>query len=192
MEQLTPLQTQAVSRLLAGQSVAAVARELDIDRSTLYAWRKHPHFSLILSQARARQAEIVTSALQDLAETAVDTIRDLMLSSDTPAAVRLRAAQAVLQNLPAPESAPSEHAEHGHYTAAFEELFQQNPTQFDTVLTENTEHTPYRRETPKIGRNELCSCGSGLKFKRCCQIPSRNTANTGTGVEVASEGFSGH
>lgn len=25
-----------------------------------------------------------------------------------------------------------------------------------------------RRETPKLGRNALCSCGSGKKFKNCC------------------------
>jgi hypothetical protein len=27
---------------------------------------------------------------------------------------------------------------------------------------------PYIRSTPKVGRNELCPCGSGLKFKKCC------------------------
>jgi SEC-C motif domain protein len=27
---------------------------------------------------------------------------------------------------------------------------------------------PLRRETPKIGRNDPCSCGSGKKFKKCC------------------------
>jgi len=27
---------------------------------------------------------------------------------------------------------------------------------------------PYRREEPKIGRNEPCSCGSGKKYKKCC------------------------
>jgi len=27
---------------------------------------------------------------------------------------------------------------------------------------------PYRREEPKIGRNEPCGCGSGKKFKKCC------------------------
>ena len=27
---------------------------------------------------------------------------------------------------------------------------------------------PYRRETPKVGRNEPCPCGSGKKFKKCC------------------------
>lgn len=26
---------------------------------------------------------------------------------------------------------------------------------------------PYRRETPKPGRNDLCPCGSGKKFKKC-------------------------
>ena len=26
----------------------------------------------------------------------------------------------------------------------------------------------FRRETPKIGRNAPCPCGSGKKFKRCC------------------------
>lgn len=27
---------------------------------------------------------------------------------------------------------------------------------------------PYRRETPRVGRNEPCPCGSGRKFKKCC------------------------
>ena len=27
---------------------------------------------------------------------------------------------------------------------------------------------PYIRETPKVGRNAPCPCGSGKKFKRCC------------------------
>ncbi len=25
-----------------------------------------------------------------------------------------------------------------------------------------------RREAPKVGRNDPCSCGSGKKFKKCC------------------------
>jgi SEC-C motif-containing protein len=27
---------------------------------------------------------------------------------------------------------------------------------------------PIKRDQPKIGRNEPCSCGSGKKFKKCC------------------------
>jgi len=26
----------------------------------------------------------------------------------------------------------------------------------------------FKRETPKVGRNELCPCGSGKKYKKCC------------------------
>jgi hypothetical protein len=27
---------------------------------------------------------------------------------------------------------------------------------------------PFRRESPKVGRNDPCPCGSGLKYKKCC------------------------
>lgn len=27
---------------------------------------------------------------------------------------------------------------------------------------------PFERETPKVGRNDPCPCGSGKKFKKCC------------------------
>lgn len=30
------------------------------------------------------------------------------------------------------------------------------------------ELTTQRRETPKVGRNDPCICGSGKKFKKCC------------------------
>jgi uncharacterized protein len=30
------------------------------------------------------------------------------------------------------------------------------------------ETTPYRRNTPRVGRNDPCPCGSGKKFKKCC------------------------
>jgi len=29
---------------------------------------------------------------------------------------------------------------------------------------------PYQRTTPKTGRNELCPCQSGKKFKHCCYM----------------------
>ena len=28
--------------------------------------------------------------------------------------------------------------------------------------------TPITRDMPKIGRNDPCICGNGLKFKKCC------------------------
>jgi uncharacterized protein YecA (UPF0149 family) len=28
--------------------------------------------------------------------------------------------------------------------------------------------TPLRRDSPKVGRNDPCPCGSGRKYKQCC------------------------
>jgi preprotein translocase subunit SecA len=28
--------------------------------------------------------------------------------------------------------------------------------------------TPFKREEPKVGRNDPCPCGSGKKYKKCC------------------------
>ena len=36
------------------------------------------------------------------------------------------------------------------------------------VARAGRERTTHRRPEPKIGRNELCPCGSGKKFKKCC------------------------
>src|SRR5262249_7252756 len=30
-----------------------------------------------------------------------------------------------------------------------------------------TQH-PFERTDPRVGRNDLCPCGSGKKFKKCC------------------------
>jgi uncharacterized protein YecA (UPF0149 family) len=27
---------------------------------------------------------------------------------------------------------------------------------------------PYRRVAAKVGRNDPCTCGSGMKYKKCC------------------------
>ena len=32
---------------------------------------------------------------------------------------------------------------------------------------------PIRREEPKVGRNDLCPCGSGKKYKKCCRVQAQ-------------------
>lgn len=31
-------------------------------------------------------------------------------------------------------------------------------------------HATYRRTSAKVGRNDLCVCGSGKKYKKCCIV----------------------
>lgn len=35
---------------------------------------------------------------------------------------------------------------------------------------QNKEAIPYKREKPKIPRNDPCPCGSGKKYKKCCSL----------------------
>lgn len=36
------------------------------------------------------------------------------------------------------------------------------------VLAGEYDEIPFEREDAKIGRNDKCPCGSGLKYKKCC------------------------
>ena len=38
----------------------------------------------------------------------------------------------------------------------------------DGGMEENTINVTFHREAPKVGRNDLCPCGSGKKYKKCC------------------------
>jgi uncharacterized protein len=35
-------------------------------------------------------------------------------------------------------------------------------------VAERTIAQTFERENPKVGRNDVCICGSGKKFKKCC------------------------
>jgi SEC-C motif len=39
-----------------------------------------------------------------------------------------------------------------------------------------------RREAPKVGRNEACPCGSGMKYKRCCANAEARQSGTASGT----------
>jgi transposase-like protein len=96
MPELTPIQSQVIAGLLAGQSVSAVARENGIHRSTIYHWRlAHPYFKIVLDKARSRQQTAMFDLVQDLAEEAIEVVSALLSSED--ANLRLRAAQAILR-----------------------------------------------------------------------------------------------
>jgi SEC-C motif-containing protein len=47
-------------------------------------------------------------------------------------------------------------------------LFQKEKNKWYFVNGDPVTVDTYVRETPKVGRNEPCPCGSGKKFKKCC------------------------
>ncbi len=45
------------------------------------------------------------------------------------------------------------------------------PDQDETATSaDEAARQPFVRETPKVGRNDPCPCGSGQKFKKCCRV----------------------
>lgn len=89
---------------------------------------------------------------QQRASAALATIESLMNDPTATPAVRLKAAMALLKSSEGkaedPEPDPPEAVETAEPAP-------------DRVIT-------IRRGHPKIGRNDLCPCGSNLKYKRCC------------------------
>jgi preprotein translocase subunit SecA len=63
------------------------------------------------------------------------------------------------------EHAVARHPSAGNEDAA--ELLEQLQQAVATATQQAPATAPKRRETPKIGRNDVCPCGSGKKFKKC-------------------------
>ena len=42
------------------------------------------------------------------------------------------------------------------------------PKRFDLRTDIFKTNVPVTKNAPKVGRNDLCPCGSGLKYKKCC------------------------
>jgi len=59
---------------------------------------------------------------------------------------------------PAPENVQYHHAD-------YEEALAPSAETHENQLAE--EHKPFVRESHKVGRNDLCPCGSGKKYKQC-------------------------
>jgi preprotein translocase subunit SecA len=50
------------------------------------------------------------------------------------------------------------------------ELKEERRDIFGNSNEESDRKSPVRRDTPKVGRNDPCPCGSGKKYKKCCGV----------------------
>jgi hypothetical protein len=95
--ELNLAQCRAVAALAGGATITAAAEAAGVSRQTLYAWLVGaPGFVAELNRARAEARDAIRREVRALATSAVATMRWLIESPDSPPAIRLRAAQAVL------------------------------------------------------------------------------------------------
>ncbi len=59
------------------------------------------------------------------------------------------------------------HGCHNHHEKA---RFSKVDGEWKYVNGDITEHGTVKRSHPKVGRNDVCPCGSGKKYKRCCGL----------------------
>jgi hypothetical protein len=102
---LTPHQAQVVHAQSQGATITAAAQASGLHRTTVYNWLKtQPAFESAVEQARADYVLTLRDDLKSMSCLALSTLRSILESKDTPAAVRLNAALAVLHRpeFPAP------------------------------------------------------------------------------------------
>ncbi len=99
MENLTLKQRKAVTALLTTPDVTAAAKDAGVSRETVYKWMRLPAFQTALHEAEAVALATVSRRLVTLADQATLTLEAAMTDITTPAATRVRAADAVLARL---------------------------------------------------------------------------------------------
>jgi len=173
-------QLAVICALSNGASLTLAAEQAGLHRNTIYNWRRNSlPFQQALAHAQYDRAMYFREKIEAFADLAIAALREILADPKASPSVRLRAALAVLQLVSTPP-APKKQVE-----LDIEKIVvQKNPTAVVTEeqlgpspLVHNSAQSPspqpdppkpYRRESPKIGRNDPCPCGSGLKYKRCC------------------------
>jgi AcrR family transcriptional regulator len=172
---LSPAQMKVVAALAQGASVAEAARAAGVHRSTVYTWlESEPDFVTAVQESRAEFAQYLRAELRQLTTLALATLRQLLENADTPPALKLRAANAVLQA--GVRYQVTEHPPRGYLLEDwyFAELGLKAeagaaPPEAGAARPESGANVePLRVARGAVGRNSPCPCGSGQKYKRCC------------------------
>lgn len=94
---LTPQQEQAAIMMASGESMTAVARQLNLNRSTLYEWQENTAFQCYYNQQCQDHQQAVKNALFGLHSTAIDTLTDLLTNGNEN--TRLKASMWLLERV---------------------------------------------------------------------------------------------
>jgi transposase-like protein len=160
---LTPQQLQVIDALSNGASVTDAAAQAGVHRNTVNNWRRNLlPFQYALADAQYDRALLFRERAEALVDQAYATLAALLADPKTPASVRLKAALFLIEKASTPPPPKTQ--------VQLEIRKVQVAPQPETGLhnVHNSAQQPYRRETPKIGRNAPCPCNSGKKYKNCC------------------------
>jgi transposase-like protein len=88
----------AIAALLTQRNIEEAAKSVDIATKTLLRWMKEAEFQTAYREARRSAYSQAVAKLQQGATAAATTLLKIMLDQGTPASVRVRAAEAVMNH----------------------------------------------------------------------------------------------
>lgn len=96
---LSPRQQRAISALLSAKTVSGAAKAAGVGERTVFTWLRDPGFRAALSVAEGELIDQAVRRLMRLQDTAIDTIEQVLGDTEASQAVRLKAAQMVLETV---------------------------------------------------------------------------------------------
>jgi hypothetical protein len=153
--ELTPIQLKVIDLVARSLSLLEAVDQAGTTWSDVTHWRLTiPAFHQGLEQAMQERVIVNQERIQGLVFEAITVLGKVLKDDKASPSLRLRAAQTVFKmtaaaKQPKPEAEPAN----------------------ETEILHNRAQSPIRLAADP-GRNSLCSCGSGLKFKRCCANPT--------------------
>jgi hypothetical protein len=176
---LSPQQIAVIDALSNGVTVTEAATLVGVHRNTINNWRRNNFaFRHAFAHAQYDRALFHRERAESLADQAYLTLEALFADPKTPASVRLKAALYIIDKAstpPAPKAQVQLDVEKVRISedpphTIDHDLNIVHPVHDSAQSAQSAQSKPepVRREHPKIGRNETCPCGSGVKYKRCC------------------------
>ena len=189
---LSPQQLQVIDALTNGVNMTDAAAEAGVHRNTIANWRRNSlFFRESLADAQYDRALLFRDQAERRLDRALETLDSVLGDPKASAATRLKAALFIIDiacTPPTPRKYPPVeitevhqqivHPVHNNAQTAQtptpapapESAPAQTASEIPPPMHNNAQNAqaPIRRETPKVGRNQVCPCGSGLKHKRCC------------------------
>ncbi len=189
-------QLQVIIALSEGMNSTDAAAQAGVHRNTIAHWRRNSlPFRESLAHAQYDRAIFFREKAEDMVDLAYQTFHDLLVDPKTSPSVRLKAAMYIIEMATTPppqkEQVPldiekirisrtppvtidqnAQIVHPVHNSAQSPTPGAASGTAENPSSAHNHAQTPFRRETPKLGRNAPCPCGvpsgPGQKHKRCC------------------------
>jgi hypothetical protein len=89
---------EAIAALLTNRNLEEAAKSIGIGANTLLRWMKVPEFQTAYREARRNAFSQAVAKLQQASTAAATTLLKVMLDQSSPASVRVRAAECVLNH----------------------------------------------------------------------------------------------